>query len=452
MKRAALFVACAGSFLTPFMVSSLNVALASIGKEFDLSAVALSWIPTAYLLAAAVFLVPFGRLADIHGRKMVFLYGVVLYTVACLLLPFSQSAAMLISFRVLEGIGSAAMFGTGTAILTSVYPLGERGKALGINIGFIYAGLSLGPPIGGALTQYMTWRSIFFVNVLVGSVVIAAILWKLKGEWAEARGEKFDMTGSLTYGLALTALIVGLSLLPQLSAVWPVLAGLAGLAFFVFWETRSKSPVLNMQLFRRSPVFAWSSAAALINYSATAAVGFLLSLYLQYIKGFSPQGAGLVLIAQPVLMAVLSPIAGRLSDRIEPRIVASAGMAFTTAGLVTLIFLDQGTGLWLVVLALVLLGLGFGLFSSPNTNAVMSSVEKKFLGVASGTVSTMRLLGQMLSMAVALMLFSLFIGSAHIEPASYPKFISAERTAFIIFAAMCVFGIFASLSRGKMRQ
>lgn len=452
VKGTALFVACAGSFLTPFMVSSLNVALASIADEFNLSAVVLSWIPTAYLLAAAVFLVPFGRLADIHGRKRVFLYGVVLYTLACLLLPFSQSAAMLISFRVLEGIGSAAMFGTGTAILTSVYPPGERGKALGINIGFIYAGLSLGPPIGGLLTQHLTWRSIFFVDVLLGTVVIVAVLWKLKGEWAEARGETFDTTGSLTWGLALTALIGGLSLLPRLSAIWPILAGMAGLGFFVFWENKSKSPVLNMQLFRKSPVFAWSSTAALINYSATAAVGFLLSLYLQYIKGFTPQGAGLILIAQPVLMAVLSPIAGRLSDRMEPQSVASAGMAFTTAGLVALTFLGQNTGLWLVIFAQVLLGVGFGLFSSPNTNAVMSSVDKKFLGVASGTVSTMRLIGQMLSMAVALMLFNLYIGNTHIDPESYPKFVSAQRTAFFVFAVLCFFGIFTSMARGKLRR
>lgn len=452
VKRTSLFVACAGSFLTPFMVSSLNVALASIADEFNLGAVVLSWIPTAYLLAAAVFLVPFGRLADIHGRKKVFLYGVVLYTLACFLLPFSRSAAMLISFRVLEGIGSAAMFGTGTAILTSVYPPGERGKALGINIGFVYAGLSLGPPVGGLLTHYLTWRSIFFVDVIVGVVVIVAILWKLKGEWAEAKGETFDITGALTYGLSLTALIAGLSLLPRLSAIWPILAGIAGLGFFVLWENRSKSPVLNMLLFRNSTVFAWSSSAALINYSATAAVGFLLSLYLQYIKGFSPQGAGLMLIAQPALMAVLSPIAGRLSDRMEPQYIASAGMAFTTAGLISLTFLGQNSGLWLVFLSLVLLGLGFGLFSSPNTNAIMSSVEKKFLGVASGTMSTVRLIGQMLSMAAATMLFSIYVGNRHIDAESYPRFMNAERTAFIIFAVLCFFGIFTSLARGRLRR
>ncbi|MBI2958206.1 MAG: MFS transporter [Chloroflexi bacterium] len=452
-KSIALFISCAAAFLTPFMVSSLNVALPSIGKEFAMSAVLLSWVPTGYLLASAIFLVPFGRLSDIHGRKKVFLWGSVVYTVACLLLPFSTSGDMLIAFRVLEGVGSAALFGTGAAILTSIFPPGERGKALGIYIGCVYAGLSLGPLIGGALTQSpLTWRSIFFINVLIGIVVIAAVAWKLKGEWAEAKGEAFDTTGSVAYGVSLAALILGLSFLPSLAAAVPVVLGVAGLLFFVRWELNAKSPVLDMRLFRQNPVFAWSSLAALVNYSATAGVGFLLSLYLQYVKGFTPQLAGLVLIAQPVVMTALSPVAGRLSDRTEPQVVASIGMALTTAGLVLLIFLSETTRLWVVVLALLVLGAGFGLFSSPNTNAMMSSVEKRFLGVASGTVGTMRLLGQMLSLAIALMLFSLFIGRVQITPSAFPAFLTCIRVAFTVFAVLCFAGVFASLSRGKMHR
>src|ERR1035437_9165931 len=213
IKNVALFVASAASFLTPFLVASLNVALVAIDKEFQLSAVALTWIPTAYLLASASFLGPLGRLADIVGRKRIFLYGVILYTISCLLLPFARTAEMLIVFRVLEGIGSAGMFGTAAAILTSVYPPGERGKALGINIASVYAGLSLGPPIGGFLTQHFTWRSIFYSNVIIGLIVIIVILWKLKGEWLEAKGEKFDFTGSIAYGVSLAALIAGFSFL-----------------------------------------------------------------------------------------------------------------------------------------------------------------------------------------------------------------------------------------------
>jgi len=451
-KGVALFVASMAAFMTPFMVSSLNVALPLIGREFSLSAVVLGWVPTVYLLAAAIFLIPIGRIADIYGRKRIFVYGIILYTIACLLLPFSNSAMMLIAFRVLEGIGAAAIFGTGVAILTSVFPVGERGKALGINVALVYAGLSFGPPIGGLLTQYLTWRSIFFVNVPLGLIVIALVFWKMKGEWAEAKGEGFDLTGAAIYGLALAALITGFSFLPGVLGIGLVLGGVLGLFLFVRWEMGVKSPLLNIGLFRNNPVFTWSNLAALINYSATNGVGFLVSLYLQYIKGFTPERAGLILVSQPIVMTALSPVAGRLSDRLEPQVVASIGMALTTVGLLALVFLSQNSSLWFILLSLVVLGVGFGLFSSPNTNAVMSSVNKRFYAVASGTVGTMRLLGQMSSLAIVVLLFALYIGRVEITPASYPLFMSSQKTAFIIFAILCFGGIFASLARGKMRR
>jgi MFS family permease len=228
--------------------------------------------------------------------------------------------------------------------------------------------------------------------------------------------------------------------------------GVLGLLLFIRWEMGAKSPLLNIGLFRNNPVFTWSNVAALINYSATAGVAFLLSLYLQYIKGFTPEHAGLILISQPIVMTALSPVAGRLSDRLEPQVVASIGMALTTAGLLALIFLSQNTDLWFILLSLVILGLGFGLFSSPNTNAVMSSVDKRFYAVASGTVGTMRLLGQMFSLAIVVLLFALYIGRVQIVPANYPLFMSSLKTAFIIFAALCFGGIFASLARGKLQR
>jgi MFS family permease len=285
--------------------------------------------------------------------------------------------------------------------------------------------------------------------VFLGLIIITMVLWKLKGEWIEARGEKFDLVGSITYGLALAALIIGFSRLPAVSSISLVIVGIAGLWFFIRREMRVKSPVLNLSVFRDNRVFAWSNLAALINYSATAAVSFLLSLYLQYIKGFSPEHAGLILISQMIVMMLLSPVAGRLSDRLEPQIVASIGMTLTTTGLVLLTFLSPNSSIHFIVLSLITLGLGFGLFSSPNTNAAMSAVNKKFYGVASGTLGTMRLLGQMFSLAIAVLLFELFIGRVQITPEYYPLFLKSVRTAFIIFAILCFGGIFASLARGK---
>jgi EmrB/QacA subfamily drug resistance transporter len=450
-KGAALFVAVGASFLTPFIGSSVSVALPTIDKEFGLDAITLGWVVTAYLLAAAIFLVPFGRLADIKGRKRVFTYGIIIDAAASICAALAPSGTLLIASRVLQGLGGAMIFGTGVAIVTSIFPLSERGKALGINAAAVYIGLSLGPPASGLLTQYLGWRSIFALDALIGLIIIVAVFWKLKGEWAGAKGEKFDAIGSLIYGVTLLAIMYGFTLLPDPWGMGLVGAGAIGLVAFVLWENRVESPVLHMDLFKRSTVFSMSNVAALINYSATYAIGFLLSLYLQYIKGFTPEITGLILILQPVMMAALSPVAGRLSDRIEPGLIASVGMALTTVGLVMLTFLDQNTQLPLIMSGLVVVGIGFGLFSSPNTNAIMSSVGKSFYGVASGTLATMRLVGQMLSLGIVMIMFALFIGQVQITPGNYPAFLMSYRIAFIVFAVLCFGGIFASMARGKSR-
>ncbi|MFC1919608.1 MFS transporter [Chloroflexota bacterium] len=440
------------SFLVPFMGSSINVALPSIGREMELDAILLSWVATSYLLAAAMFLVPFGRVADIYGRKKVFTLGMTIYTIASLLSGLSVTPTMLIAFRVLQGIGSSMVFGTGVAILTSVFPVGERGKALGINVAAVYLGLSLGPFIGGLLTQYLGWRSIFLINVPLGLLVITLVFLRLRGEWAEAKGEKLDVAGSVIYGLALLAIVYGFSLLPSTTGIWTILVGILGLVAFVLWERRVKSPVLNVKLFSENAVFALSNLAALINYSATFAVGFLLSLYLQYVQGFNPQTTGLILVAQPIVMTILSPFAGRLSDRIEPRIVASIGMASATIGLLLLIFLEQDSTIAFLLVSLVILGFGFALFSSPNTNAIMSSVEKRHYGVASATLGTMRLVGQVLSMGIAMLILGVYVGKVEISPEHHQDLISGLKVAFIIFASLCFVGIFASLTRGRVRK
>jgi EmrB/QacA subfamily drug resistance transporter len=451
-QRAALVTATLASFLTPFMASALNVALPSIGQEFSMDALLLGWVATSFLLAAAMFLVPFGRIADIYGRKRIFTLGTALFTVASLMAGLSPSATVLISARALQGIGSAMIFGTGVAILTSVFPAAERGRVLGINVAAVYLGLSLGPTIGGLLTQQLGWRSIFFVAVPLGLVIITFVVWRLDGEWAEAAGESFDLVGSIIYSLALAALMYGFSQLPGMAGAALILIGVLGFAAFAGWELRVQSPVLNVRLLVSNRTFAFSNLAALIHYGAVSAISFLLSLYLQYIKGLSPQQAGLILIAQPLMQAVLSPWAGRLSDRVEPRIVASAGMTLTATGLVLLIFLSADTPLLVVVGCLLLLGLGFALFSSPNLNAIMGSVDKRLYGVASGMLGTMRLSGQMLSMGIAMLLFALYLGRVEITPEYYPLFLASAKTAFAVFAVLCVGGIFASLARGKVRQ
>jgi EmrB/QacA subfamily drug resistance transporter len=450
-KLTALTIASLSSFITPFMMSSINIALPVIGKEFKTDAVVLSWVATSYLLAAAVSLVPFGKLADIYGRKKIYMLGMVFFSLTSLLSAIATSAPMLIIFRIFQGAGSAMVFATGIAILSSVYPAEERGKVLGIAVAAVYSGLSCGPFFGGFLTHHLSWRSIFLINIPFGVVIILLIIFKLKGEWKGAEGQKFDLTGSIMYGTAIFMFMYGLSILPDIRSIILILTGFVGLLAFIRWELVVESPVFEVNLFVSNRIYAFSCLAALINYSATFAVGFLLSLYLQYIKGLTPQGAGVVLVSTPVVMAIFSPLAGRLSDRIEPRVISSLGMGLTALGLVLLIMLNSHTALPYIIASLLILGFGFALFSSPNMNAIMSSVDKRFFGIASASVGTMRLLGQMLSMGIVTLIFALYIGRAQITPQSYAMLIKSVRVAFTVFTCFCVAGIFFSLYRGRLR-
>lgn len=450
-RRPALLVTTLGAFLMPFMGSSATVALPSIGKEFGMDAILLSWVTVSYLLSAAIFLVPFGRMADIHGRKKTFLLGFVIYTITSLFCAIATSPLFLISFRVLNGIGASMTVSTGMAVLISIYPPEERGKVLGINVAAVYSGLSCGPFLGGLLTYHLGWRSIFLMNLPLGLLIILITLWKLKGEWTEAKGEKFDVKGSTLFSLSLVGIMVGFSRLPDIGGFCFMLLGALGIFLFARWETKTESPLMNMDLFRENKVFAFSNLAALINYSATFAVSFLMSLYLQYIKGFNAQEAGMVLISQPLMQAIFSPLAGRLSDRIEPRMVASTGMGLTALGLFLFTFLGKETSTLFIIGSLLLIGLGIALFSSPNTNAVMSSVEKKFYGVASGTLGTMRATGMMFSMGMVMVIFAIYIGRTQITPSYYPVFLKSLKMIFAIFTILCLAGIFASLSRGRVR-
>jgi EmrB/QacA subfamily drug resistance transporter len=449
-KHMILFMCVLTSFLNPFTGASINIALPQISKEFSLQAVSMGWISMSFLLSSAIFLLPMGKLADIKGRKRIFLLGNVIFTLSAVLSALSQSGTMLIIFRALMGIGAAMFFGTSMAILTSVFPANERGKVLGINVSAVYLGLSLAPVLGGFLTHTLGWRSLFWIIVPVGLVIIISSYLILKGiEWAESKEDKLDIKGSFVYMAGISSLMYGFSKLPDIHAVVFTVLGFAALVVFVRMEMNISSPVLNIRLFRTNRVFAFSNLAALINYAATYAVSFILSLYLQYVKGYTPQHTGLLLVAQPVFMMLVSTVSGRMSDKYDSRILASAGMGLITIGLLMLMPISFSTANSYIILCLIVLGIGFGLFSSPNTNSVMSSVEKNYLGVASATIGTMRLTGQMMSMGISTLIIHVFIGEAHLSYENSALFLRSSHVMFLTFSILCLFGIFASLARGK---
>jgi MFS family permease len=446
-KQVVLMVSAFAAFLVPFLTSAINLALPAIGEDLHVNAISLSWVVSSSLLASAIFLLPFGKLGDIIGRKKIFSLGLIIFTLATLLIVITHSFVSLIVLRTIQGFSSAMIFGTSLAILTSVFPAGERGRAMGISVTATYLGLSAGPVIGGIMTHSLGWRSIFVLLFLIGLISIYLVFSKIKSEWADARGEKFDWKGSVIYGVSLFAFMYGFSKLPTAMG-WIFLAsGISAGLIFLFFERKIEHPVFDAKLFLTNKVLALSGIAALINYSATSAIGFFMSLYLQYVKGLDSRSAGLIMISQPIAMALLSPMAGKLSDRKNPGVIASAGMGINAVGLILLCFINVSTPFYLIVCLLILMGIGFAFFSSPNSNAIMSSVEKRHLGIASGVVGTMRMIGQMTSMGIAMMLISLYIGKQTINPATHKGLLAAMKTGFIIFSSLSFFGVFASLAR-----
>jgi len=424
-----------------------------MGQEFGSNAILASWAITSYLLASAIFLLPFGRLADMHGRRRFYLLGTILYTLFTLATARAHSMQMVIVFRLLQGLSSAMIFSTGMAILSSVYPPHKRGRALGYSVAVTYLGLTIGPFLGGMMNHYLGWRSIFYLTTLLGLGAITGIQFWLRGEWAGARGEKFDAVGSLFYMVGLLALLYGLSSISD--SPWSpylVLLGIILLVGFALWELRIDYPILQVRLFKHNTGFAFSNLAAMINYSATYAVTFLLSVYLQVVRGYDSQAAGLILLAQPLVMTVLSPLAGTLSDQLEPRLVASLGMGCSTLSLFFFIFISSTTAPFLLVANLLLAGLGFALFASPNNNAIMGSVPMRLYGIASSTLGTMRLVGQAISMSIVTLLITLFIGRVPLTAANPATFLTCMKVSFAVFTVICILGVMASLKRGSMHQ
>jgi len=447
-RSATLLVVCVAHFLMPFMMSAVGIALPTIGREFSASALQLGLVETVYVLSASIFLLAMGRLGDIHGRRRIFQWGIVLFTLMGGALSQAWSIESLIIMRFLQGMGGSMVMATTFAIVVSVFPPQERGKALGIAVASVYAGISCGPFFGGLLISGFGWRSIFYLAIPLGLITYLTSLAKLRGEWADAKGEPFDWKGGLVYAVAILLLISGASNLDRGPWAWALaVAGAVGLGSFLYLESRIEYPLLNINLLRHNRIFALSNLAALLNYAATFGVTFFLSLYLQYVKGMSARDAGMLLMLQPVTQALLSPICGRLSDRYPAARVATGGMFLCAAGLALAATLDQISTLPRVGLVLMFLGLGFALFSSPNISIIMGSVDSRYLGIASSLNSSVRTLGMMGSMTIITVIFSVTMAGHAVTAETIPQFLTSMRIALILFSMICLGGIFCSSAR-----
>ncbi|MBC7091060.1 MAG: MFS transporter [Nitrososphaeria archaeon] len=460
-ERIALVATSLASFLVAYTISALNVALPSIGVEFGLSPTELGWIQNSYLLSSVIFLLPSGRLADLRGKRIVFLIGLTLFTFSSLTTYFVTSKELFYVIRLIQGAAAAMFVSTSVPIITSIFSKNVHGVVIGINTAAVYAGQTVGPYVGGFLTQNFGWRSIFLSVMVLGTLSLSITLFKVddNDEIGVQKG-KFDYIGTILYASALTTIVfsatysnISSSFSSELVNPITLFAfGAVLFIIFIFWQLKTIEPLLDVRIFKYNRAFTCSNFTALMNYSATYMISLLLSIYLQLVRRLTPENTGLILVTQPLVQTIFSPLAGKLSDKRHPRLWASIGIGINTVGIFFLTFLDQNIGLEIILFTLTIIGLGYALFSTPNTNALMSSVESKYFGAANATLSTMRQMGMILSTIISTLILTLFVGPVEISMAQPLPLVMGIKSSFLISSAICLVGTLVSLSGLELKK
>ncbi len=464
-KWIVLGVASVGSFMAPFDGSIVNIALPSITTSLQAELAYIAWVPTAYLLVIATMQTTLGKLADIKGRKNLYVFGLLIFGAASALCSFSTTILQLILFRVFQGVGAALMAANSVALVTGVFPPAERGKALGINTTALYLGLTTGPILGGLLVEHLGWRSIFYINIPISLVSASLAWWKFRQDRPSESEARFDLSGAMLFSASLASFLIFLTFGEDLGWVSPLILTLIAVStvsflVFIVHEGKVEEPMLDLRFFTKNRIFSSSNLSALLVYVTTIGVGFLLSFYLQVILRYSPAEAGMVLVAQPVMMVLFSPIAGWLYDRVGSRMLVGVGLMVRAFGIMLLAGLSITSTRIEVIIPLLFVGLGMGLYSSPNTSALMGSVPRTHLGVAAGTLGTMRTMGQSLGVTVSSVVVALYVGSeafknltshsgAIVDELVLNQLLMGFRAAFLVGVFITLIAMVIAIARGK---
>jgi len=443
VKWLVLIAIGAGSFMSALDVSVVNIILPVLRKTFNSDVASIEWVVTVYLVVISSLLLTFGRLGDIKGHKRVYLLGYVLFILSSILCGLAWSAPSLIVFRGFQAIGGAMLASNSPAIVTGNFPAEERGRAFGLASTMTYLGLTIGPSLGGWLTQTFGWKTVFYINVPVGLLALTLSATFIPKDVPADPSKQFDLPGAVAFMTGLTALMLGLNKGADWGWSSPAVLGLLIgavllLVFFIWIELRMPAPMLDLSLFR-IPLFSTSTASAVLNYVSVYSIIFLMPFYLIQGRGMDPAAAGMLLTAQPVMMAIAAPISGALSDRFGSRGMGMIGMSILAAGLFMLSFIKLETGLWMVVLGLILCGLGTGIFISPNTSALMGSAPKARQGITSGVQAIARNFGMVLGVGLAGAILT-----THLTAQTSNALFEGVDMGFLAAAGVAVLGVVTS--------
>ena len=463
-KWIVLSVTTIGALMAAIDSTIVILGLPDMMVELHADLVEMIWVIMGYILVSTVFLLTFGRIADMLGRVRMYNLGFLVFTIGSALCGLSASATELILARLVQGSGAALMVVNSVALLTEAFPADQRGRALGINAITFAAGGVIGPVLGGFILTAASWRWIFFINVPIGLIGAVWGYLALHEISIRQRGERFDSVGAISFSVGLVSILAALTLGIQFSWTSPPILLLFALfavmlALFLWWEGRARNPVLDFTLFR-DRVYNFSVLAAMMQSLAMFAVNFLIVFYLQGVRGFDPLRAALLLIPLPVVMSIMAPLSGSLADRIGARVPATIGLLIQGAALIWFTRITPTTSLINIAATLAVMGLGGGLFYSPNTSAAMNAAPPARLGVASGTLATLRQVGMVTSFALSLavaagslpqdVMMKLFVGT-NVQLGSQPMqaFVIGMHSAFLVSFGLCLIAALISLVRGR---
>ena len=442
-KNLILLICTVLSFFTVFAVNAVMVVIPTIASEFHMSNIVQNWITIIFLLVVAVMSVPAGQISGKYGLKKVTILSIILFIIISIINVLVTSQEQFLACRFVLGISLSLINVTSMAMVVSAFKPEERGKALGINITGVYVGLSLSPVLGGILNYQLGWRSVVLFGVPFLLLILAILLTKIDEEWITFENVSLDIKGSISYGVGMVLFMYGFTILNEPLGIILTILGIIILIVFCLIELKQDYPVFDIRFFKNRK-FLSSNFASLCAYLATFAVTTILNYHLQYIKGFDSQTAGIILLIAPLCQVVLAPIAGRLSDRYVPQILAAIGMALGTISLFLFSFLDSQSSLEFLIISMIIYGVGFGLFSPPNTNVIMGSVPPKDTSIASAAVATMRTVGQAMSMGILTLVFAFIMGNVPIIEQYYPLLISSCQITCLICVILCIASVFAS--------
>jgi EmrB/QacA subfamily drug resistance transporter len=449
VAKFALIIVCLGSIIGPLGMASVNIAIPDLAADLQANAKMVSWLPTLFILSSVIFMLPASKLADNYGRKRIYAYGMALNAFSSFMCGLGTSIEWILFWRFIQGGASAMIFGPGVAIITSVTPSHKRGAALGIAAACVYVGLTVAPAVGGWLTELWGWRSVFFFQVPIVIGLLILIKMRLLGEWKNDEKTRYDWWGTGIFAFFSISLVYGLSILPHFFGVVMLVLSVISLAFFILHQSKSRRPLIRVQMFRESRVFSMSLSTSLLMYASNFPLIFLMSLYLQYVKGLSPSHAGQVLLVQALSMAIMAPISGKLADRVQPRLLATLGCVIVACGLLVLGLMNTQTSVTYIAFSLLLVGVGFGLFSTPNNNAIMGGVKRHEVGVASASMNLARTIGNLFGMSLVNLMVHFYIGDAQFTQEQNPALIQTVEMALNMSLAFVVLACVMSAFRGK---